>query len=155
MTCAGRIAVVLMAVLALAACGAAPSPTPTVAVSCDPVEKAFDPNNLDLTGAWTGDDGGIYYIRQEGSSVWWNGMSGRAGSPSDLGRSWNNVARGVINALEINLDWVDVPRGGNLLGGTLQLRIEDDRAGYIVRIVKVSETGTTFGNSEWRACAPG
>lgn len=118
------------------------------------MSKPFDPNDIDLTGPWAGDDGGIYYLRQVGSFVWWNGMSERAGSPSAFGREWNNVARGEINGLEIDVEWADVPRGEILGEGTLHLSIEDDGSGSI-QIVKVSETGTGFGNSLWTPCTPG
>ena len=184
MNTALRLSVLFAAMLALAACGssapstatvapsvsggqashaAAPSasavtatasPTPAVAAKCDKAPKAFDANHVDLNGAWAGDDEGIYYLRQMGSVLWWNGMSDRAGSPSDLGRGWNNVGRGVIKALKVDVEWADVPRGGILGNGTLSLKIEDDGTGN-VRIVKVDETGTGFGNNIWTYCTPG
>src|SRR5437879_4941641 len=39
----------------------------------------------DLTGRWTANDGGTYYIRQLGNELWRYGESG------DGGRSWTNV----------------------------------------------------------------
>jgi hypothetical protein len=126
----------------------------SVEADCLQVPKPFDPNHVDLTGAWTGDDHGIYYLRQLGSVVWWNGMSGHAGSPSELGRDWNNVGRGEIKALKIDAEWADVPRGGILGHGTLSLKIEDDGTGNVL-IVKVGETGTGFGNTVWTPwCKP-
>jgi hypothetical protein len=130
------------------------APTPAVAAVCDKVDKAFDATKLELTGPWAGDDDGIYYLRQVDSFLWWNGMSGRAGSPSGLGRDFNNVARGEIKGLVIDVAWADVPRGGILGNGTLNLKIEKDGAAN-VRIVKVSETGTGFGNTLWTPCKPG
>ena len=180
-----RLPVLLGAMLALAACGAStpsattvapsagggpasqaavpsvshtvavsPSPSAAVAASCDKAPKPFDASHVDLTGAWAGDDDGIYYLRQLGSVVWWNGMSGRAGSPPGLGRDFNNVGRGQIKGLKIDVEWADVPRGGILGNGTLSLKIEDDGTGN-VRIVKVDETGTGFGNNIWTHCTPG
>jgi hypothetical protein len=180
-----RIAVLACGVLALAACGASapssadvaasspsarassvaaasasptsaksPSPTPAVAARCDKVAKPFNAGKVDLSGPWAGDDNGIYYLRQVGSLLWWNGMSERAGTPALLGREWNNVARGEIKSPAIEVEWADVPRGGILGNGTLSLKIEDDGSGN-VRIVKVSETGTGFGNSVWTPCRPG
>ena len=176
--------VLIVAMLSLAACGtsapststvapstsggqashaAAPSasaatatarPSPAVAAACDKALKGFDANHVDLTGAWAGDDEGIYYLRQVGSVLWWNGMSDRAGSPSDLGRGWNNVGRGVIKALKVDVEWADVPRGGILGNGTLSLKIDDDGTGN-VHVIKVSETGTGFGNNIWTPCTPG
>ena len=132
----------------------APSATPAVAARCDNTAKPFDANDVELTGPWAGDDGGIYYLRQLGSVLWWNGMSGRAGGPSLLGRDWNNVARGDMKALVIDVEWADVPRGGVLGNGTMQLKVEGDATGN-VRIVKVSETGSGFGNNIWTPCSPG
>ena len=81
-------------------------------------------------------------------------MSERGGSPSALGRDWNNVGRGQIKALVIDVEWADVPRGGILGNGTMNLKIEDDGTGN-VRISKVSETGSGFGNTLWTPCKPG
>jgi hypothetical protein len=133
---------------------ASPSPKPIVAAPCDKVAKPFDAKNIDLTGAWAGDDDGIYYLRQLGSVLWWNGMSGRDGVPASLGREWNNVARGEIKDLSVDVEWADVPRGGILGGGTMNLKIQDDGTGN-VRIAKISETGSGFGNTLWTPCKPG
>jgi hypothetical protein len=168
MNSAPRISALLAAMLALAGCGTSPSPATSiqasataegasqpaaVAVSCDLAPKPFDPSDIDLTGAWAGDDGGIYYLRQLGSVVWWNGMSGRDARPIDLGRDWNNVGRGVINGLQIDVEWSDVPRGEIFGNGTLILNIQDDGTGNI-QIVKVGETGTGFGNEVLTPCSP-
>ncbi len=131
-----------------------PSPSAEVAARCDKAPKPFDPKKVDLTGAWAGDDDGIYYLRQVGTVVWWNGMSERSGSPSRLGRDWNNVGRGDVKALKIEVEWADVPRGQILGNGTLSLSIKDDGTGN-VQIVKDSETGTGFGNNTWTPCTPG
>jgi len=179
-----RLAAPVLAILFVAACGTAASPTtPTfsagpaqasqaaappasanlpassipsaeVAARCDKAPRPFDANKVDLTGAWAGDDDGIYYLRQIGSVVWWNGMSERAGGPSKLGRDWNNVGRGEVKALKIEVEWADVPRGQILGNGTLSLSIKDDGAGN-VQIIKDSETGTGFGNNIWTPCTPG
>jgi hypothetical protein len=130
-----------------------PSSSPAVAAACDKAPKAFNANRVDLTGAWAGDDGGIYYLRQVRTIVWWNGLSGRDGRPSDLGREFNNVGRGEIDGLTVHVEWADVPRGGILGDGTLNLTIEDDGTGN-VRLVRASETGG-FGNSLWTPCKPG
>jgi hypothetical protein len=129
------------------------APTPAVAAVCDKAAKAFDATKIDLTGPWAGDDGGIYYLRQVDSFLWWNGMSGRAGTPEQLGRDWNNVARGEIKGVSIDVDWADIPRGGILGSGTLNLKIEDDGTGN-VQIARVTQTGD-FGNTLWTPCKPG
>jgi hypothetical protein len=163
-----RISALMGAILLLAGCWTTATPSATVhasptaepagqppdllAVVCASVPKPFNASNINLTGAWAGDDGGTYYLRQLGSVVWWNGMSGRDGSPMDLGRDWNNVGRGVINGLQIDVEWSDVPRGQIYGDGTLVLNIQDDGTGNI-QIVRVDhEEG--FGNSVWTPCLP-
>jgi hypothetical protein len=169
MTLAGRrISALLGCIFVLAACGtaitsstrlqasgneAASQHPELAAVICEPAPTPFKPKGFDLTGAWAGEDGGIYYLRQLGSVVWWNGMAGRDRSPSDLGRDWNNVARGVINGLQIDVETSDVPRGGALFQSTLVLNIQDDGAGNI-EIVKTREVEGGFGNSVWTPCRP-
>ena len=163
-----RVSGLLGAILVLAACGTTASPSASVQVSappeparepldvfavvCAPVARPFDPSNIDLTGAWAGDDGGVYYLRQIGSVYWGNGMSGREGSPLELGREWNNVVRGEINGLQIDAEWSDVPRGESAGHGTSTLRIQDDGTGNI-EIVLLSQTGD-FGLTVWTPCAP-
>ena len=162
------ISALLGSTLVLAACGTlSPSASPQAsagnepssqppelpAVMCVPAPTPFMKTGFDLTGAWAGDDGGIYYLRQLGSVVWWNGMAGRDRSPSDLGRDWNNVARGVINGLQIHVETSDVPRGGALFQSTLVLNIQDDGTGNI-EIVKTREVEGGFGNSVWTPCRP-
>jgi hypothetical protein len=110
---------------------------------------------MDLTGAWSGDDDGIYYLRQLGKTLWWSGMSNRNGVPSQLGRDWNNVATGEIkDDLTIDLDWADVPRGEVMGYGTLLWKIVDDGTGN-ARLMKLSETGKPFGGSQFTPCRPG
>lgn len=166
-----RTLAILGGALLVAACGTtAPSPTgaassaganpassapaPAVAAVCDTTDKAFDATKFDLTGPWAGDDGGIYYLRQLDSFLWWSGMSGRAGSPERLGIEWSNVARGVIKGVSVDVDWADIPRGGIRDGGNITLSIEDDGTGN-ARIVKVSEQSGDFGNKTWTPCKAG
>jgi len=162
--------------LALVACSGSSSPSPTAsaasaasrpasaAASAAPAVVAapcktkrdlkFEPI-VNLTGAWLGDDDGIYYLRQQGTIPWWNGMSGQAGSPAELGRDWNNVANGEIKGdLTIDLNWADVPRGQILGGGTMKWKLVDDGTG-MAKLVKVSETGSGFGGEQFTPCAPG
>jgi hypothetical protein len=133
-----------------------PSPTPIVGGICTPSPIKFDPKAaIDLTGAWAGDDGGIYYVRQRGTVIWWNGMSSRDAPPASLGLAWNNVGRGEIKGdLTITSDWVDVPRGGIGGYGTVDFKIGPDSAGN-VQITKTSETGTGRGDAVWTRCTPG
>lgn len=176
--CVSRIGLACAATLVLAACGGTsetttpsvartappaatiePSPTSVpsqeVGAVCTLTPLKFDPKAIDLTGPWAGDDGGIYYIRQLGTVIAWNGMSGRGDPPTELGRDWNNVARGEIQKdFTILVDWADVPRGHIHGYGTLNLKVGPDASGNI-EITKTSETGTGFGNTVWTRCAPG
>jgi RNA polymerase sigma-70 factor (ECF subfamily) len=139
----------------------APAPTPDetvepqVAVVCDPTIRRLDFADLDLTGAWAGDDDGIYYIRQADNIIWWTGLSNRSGEPQDLGREWSNVGRGVIKEDVIAVSWADVPRGDILGNGTLSLKIEPRYSGETFQLRKVAETGAGFGNTIWTPCEPG
>src|SRR4249920_228391 len=102
-----------------ASAAAKPSASIAVAAPCTKRALNFDPKALDLTGAWMGDDDGVYYIRQLGKVIWWSGMSEASGPPDRLGRDWNNVATGTIkDDLTIPLTWADVPRGGVMGSGT-------------------------------------
>jgi DNA-directed RNA polymerase specialized sigma24 family protein len=128
---------------------------PQVAVVCDPTIRHLDFDDLDLTGAWAGDDDGIYYIRQAGNIIWWTGLSNRSGEPQDLGREWSNVGRGVIKDDVIEVSWADVPRGDILGNGTLSLKIEPLYSGETFQLRKIAETGEGFGNTIWTPCLPG
>lgn len=133
----------------------APSASPVVGELCIPTPIPFDPDSTDVTGTWAGNDGGIYYVRQVGSVVWWNGMSGRDAPPEHLGRNFNNVGRGEItDDLTIVSDWVDVPRGGIDGGGTVTWQIGGDAAGNL-EITKIGETGSGRGDSIWTPCTLG
>jgi hypothetical protein len=143
---------------AAAATSAAPSAIPIheAGAVCTPAEVKFDTKaKIDLTGAWAGDDGGIYYVRQRDNVIWWNGMSSRNYPAEVLGRDWNNVGRGEISDdLTIAADWVDVPRGRIAGYGTVDFKIGADEAGNI-QITKTSETGTGRGDTTWKRCEPG
>jgi len=132
-----------------------PSTPAQAAAPCTRRTLKYDLAKIDLTGAWLGDDEGVYYLRQLEKTLWWSGMSGQAGVPAALGRDWNNVATGQIKADgTIDLHWADVPRGQILGGGTLRWKIVDDGTGN-ARLSKLSETGSGFGGSEFTPCTPG
>jgi hypothetical protein len=105
---------------------------------CEPATRPFDPDDIRLTGVWRSGDGGIYYIRQVGERIVWQGQSD-AGAPSDQepGRTWSNVAQGTVDATGlITLDWADVPRGNILGSGNLTVQAEPAEDGNVrLRIV--------------------
>jgi hypothetical protein len=138
--------VVLLLALAVGGCGSdAPSPsapagsakaTPSAAgsgmamtdlsvVGC----AADDPTDEgELTGAWAGNDTGVYYIRQVGDCVWWFGTEVR---DIELGptsqRGFASVASGRIVGTQVDLEWVDVPLGYTVNGGGLTFIYDKER----------------------------
>jgi hypothetical protein len=93
--------------------------------------------NFDLTGVWTGNDGGTYYLRQINNVVWWFGEDD-AENPS-----WSNIAHGRLNGKTINLEWTDVPKGSITQNGTLVIKVVDNN-----KLILQTEVGG-FGGSEW------
>jgi hypothetical protein len=76
-----------------------------------------DLTGLDLTGRWSCDDGGIYYIKQQGHVVWWSAE----GSATEPG--WSNAARGILSNCVLTLEYSDVPKGNAAGYGTLVLEV--------------------------------
>jgi hypothetical protein len=82
----------------------------------------------DLTGAWIGDDGAIYYIRQlDDHSVWWAGLQASGFHP---GVTFTNVFRGEVipDDLTIVGSWADVPRGATFGQGKLTIEIVETKS---------------------------
>lgn len=103
---------------------------------------AFAPrySSNDLTGGWLGNDGGRYYVRDIGSTVWWFGEHSKGG--------WSNVFRGVRNGARVSGEWADVPRGNALRAGDLALQlVEPDR--MAPQIIERREESGGFGGSRW------
>ena len=92
----------------------------------------------DLTGRWSGNDGGTYYLRQEGDVLYWYGEAA-AERPS-----WSNVFVGRIHEGRIEGNWTDVPKGRATGSGTLELVIEKN--GSQLRVVRKS---VGFSGSRW------
>lgn len=133
----------------------APSASPLVGAVCTPASIPFDADSIDLTGTWAGNDGGVYYVRQLDSIVWWNGMSARDQPPEVLGKEWNNVGRGEIQEdLSIVSEWADVPRGAIGGDGTVTFQIGADADGNL-QVTKTNETGSGRGDSLWVPCVLG
>jgi len=99
----------------------------------------------DLTGTWTSENSGTYYVRQVGTTVWWVGQS------RDGGNSYTNVFNGSRNGDHITGFWADVPAGRNTGSGSLTLLIS--RTGANVELRKIKETGG-FGESIWKKRGP-
>lgn len=81
----------------------------------------------ELTGAWAGNDSGVYYIRQVGDCVWWFGTEVRDMELGPTGqRGFANVASGRIVGTQVDLEWVDVPLGDMVNGGGLTFMYDQD-----------------------------
>jgi len=116
-------------------------PTSTTSPATQPSSTTSQPEELDLTGVWSCDDGGTYYIRQLGNTIWWFGESS-----VNPGR-WSNAAKGTIIRNEISLDWSDVPKGCNLVSGVLALNVLSKD-----KLTATKKTGG-FGGSTWTRTA--
>ena len=99
-------------------------------------------DDVNLTGKWTCDDGGTYYLRQTGKEVWWLGQSGNGG------QDWTNVLHGSIRGRMATGDWADVPAGASMGSGTLTLQLVI-RDGQVVEIRKKQQLGDGFGGEVW------
>ena len=83
-----------------------------------------------LTGKWSCNDGGSYYLRQTGSSIVWYGESA-ADRPA-----WANVFSSHIHRDRITGSWADVPKGRATGAGDLELVVEKN--GTALRVTKKS-----------------
>jgi hypothetical protein len=88
-----------------------------------------------LSGVYKCNDGGTYYVRQNGNNLWWYGESGD-------GVGWTNIFKGTIRGNDINGNWIDVPKGNNQGAGVMNLRVSDGK------FISTYKTGG-FSGSEW------
>jgi hypothetical protein len=137
------LVVVAIVVLAIVGCGNdapmpsaadafptfAPFPSSQIGASSDATDLSAiacataDPTDVgELTGAWQGSEGGMYWIRQVGDCVWWFGTElndikrGATGQPG-----FANVASGRIDGTRIDVEFADLPLGDVMGGGGLTL----------------------------------
>ena len=94
----------------------------------------------DLNGVWRANDGGTYYIRQDGNDVRWLGMS------KNNGATFTNVFKGVKNGATIVGEWFDVPKGRMRSSGVLHLSIQGSTT--VLGFTRTHATGG-FGGSQW------
>ena len=109
-----------------------------------------------LTGTYMADDGGVYYMQQSGSTLWWAGLSLDRELPADFvlhrGLYFTNVFRGVINSDNTIVgEWSDVSRGLTLNSGTLTMKIGS--SGGVTKLSKLTATGG-FGATTWTQTDP-
>ena len=113
-----------------------------------------DPTDVgELTGAWQGDDSGIYYIRQVGECVWWFGTELKDIEPRVTGQpGFANVASGRVDGTDVVLEWADVPMGNILNGGGLTL-VYDEQNDQLVITERRGE-GEPFGATTFSRIEP-
>lgn len=96
-----------------------------------------------LTGTWTADDHGTYYVRQVGDTLWWMGLS------HDQGRSFSNVFCGAVirngDKVEVVGDLVDLPLGTRRDASQVTLLSSENvkltaTEGAVGRLTKLSDT---------------
>jgi hypothetical protein len=93
---------------------------------------------INLTGVWSCDDGGTYYIRQLADAVWW------LGELAAMEPSWCNVASGTISGSTVVLDYADVPKGEAIGFGTLILNVVSNDE------LRATSKPDSYGGSIWR-----
>ncbi len=94
-----------------------------------------EPNSVNLTGVWSCDDGGTYYLKQLGNVLWWDG--------DDPNGEWANVAYGTIDGNAATLEYADVPEGNANGYGKLVLNIISNDE------LEALEKPGNYGGSRW------
>ncbi len=92
----------------------------------------------DLTGKWSCDDGGAYYLRQIGNTLYWYGER------AQVNPQWSNVFVGTIQGNQVNGRWADVPKGQIMQNGQMRVRISPNGNSFEA----IHKTGG-FGGSRW------
>ena len=106
-----------------------------IVLAAMPISTAW----ANLTGQWSCNDGGTYYLRQIGKELHWYGEASFSGQPA-----WANVFNGSISDGRISGKWADVPKGRSSGAGNLVLEIKNQ--GTVLR--SVEKTGG-FKGSRW------
>jgi hypothetical protein len=151
-----RLALVLATIAAmLAACGGN-GPAASGDTGCPPVQVSGpDGQPLDLSGPWSGNDGGLYYIKQIGSCVWWSGLSNFVDQGQYPGQEWIMTFKGTMNSDgQITGDFVDVkstnPGSGTI---TIEARIDQVNGTGVVQLYRTAATGHEIGVTFWQRVA--
>ena len=94
--------------------------------------------SADLSGTWSCNDGGTYYLRQDGTRMYWYGEQ----APEKP--AWSNVFYGKVVRGSVSGNWMDVPKGPKLGKGELTLKISNNEN----TLVATNRTGG-FGGTKW------
>lgn len=92
----------------------------------------------DLTGKWSCNDGGFYYLRQIDNKIYWYGERAEHDPP------WSNVFTGRLQGDKIKGRWADIPKGRAKSHGEIHLQISE--GGNVLQATR--KTGG-FGGSKW------
>lgn len=144
------LALTTIAVL-IAACGGN-GPAASGDTGC-PAVQVSDPATgqpLDLSGAWSGNDGGLYYVKQIGTCVWWSGLSNFDGQYP--GQEWIMTFKGTMNSDgQIDGDFVDV-KSTNPGSGTMTIEARPDQVNgaAVVQLYRTAATGHAIGVTFWQ-----
>lgn len=113
-----------------------------------------------LTGCWSSNDGMLFFLSQNGNSLWWVGLDQGPGLQGQ-GLNVTTVFLGAVNPVITNREaagpagpavivppgrgilgaWADVPRGTRLLSGTLVLEPESGPGGVVNVLNVTAQTG--------------
>lgn len=91
-----------------------------------------------LSGIWSCDDRGTYYIRLVGRDVYWLGES------ADGGKSWTNIFFGKLVGRKIKGVWSDLPKGRAKGRGEMELKLSQDGLAF-----ETVAGGENFGGKSW------
>lgn len=119
----------------------APSPPPPVAAPAPapppPTVKVVCPVSTSIEGKFVANDKGTYWLRVNGPTIWWIGLS------PDNGQSWSNVFKGTRKGDKVSGQWADMGDGARALG-TMVLKVTANN-----QLEKVAADGDTFGAAVW------
>jgi hypothetical protein len=102
-----------------------------------PIEE----ENINLTGVWSCNDGGVYYIRQIGDCIWWSGEE-LAANPR-----WANAAYGTISGRSLTIIFADVPAAPSTGYGTIVMDIVSNNE-LVAKDKPVSYAGSRWVRGE-------
>ena len=121
--------------------------------ACPPVQllaPGDPPTPVDLSGQWSGNDGGLYHLKQLDSCVWWAGMSNFAGQYP--GQEWIMTFKGHVSTDGvIQGQFVDV-KSNNPGSGTMTIEIRPEQVDgeQVLNLYRTAITGHQIGVSFWQ-----
>jgi hypothetical protein len=100
-----------------------------------------------LTGVWSADDAGTYYVRQLGTTVWWLGLSpDESPAYSNKPQTFANVFQGTMQNGQLVGTWADIPLGETANAGPMQLALGGGPAS--TTMTRVGNAGA-FSGASW------